>query len=84
MAEVYNRHIVYHKWAEEDIFRPLASFETLREAVAYFDKLIDQIPTKLMKVIDLEHIDMGDMLVHPDCRDLIDRIRHAEMENRHA
>ena len=86
MAEQYNRHIVYHKWCEDDIFRPLVSFESLKDAVAYFDKLIEQVPTKLMKIIDLEHIDMGDMLVAHECRELIDRIRskQTEMENRHA
>ena len=69
--ERYCRHIVYHRWTPEDTYRPLMSFDTLKEAVDYYDELIDQVPNKDMKVIDLEHIDLGNMLKAEDCAELI-------------
>ena len=84
MSETYHRHIVYHRWIEGDMYRPLMSFETLRDAVDYFDELIEQIPTKQMKVIDLEHIDMGDMMVRHECQDLIAQFRALRAERQGA
>ena len=78
MAEQYGRVVVYHKWVEGDIFRPLVSFSSLKDAVNFVDEQRASSGPRAkreMKVIDLEHIDMGDMMVHPDCRELIDRIR---------
>lgn len=70
--ERYARHIVYHKWMDADIFRPFVSFDTLKEAVAFCD---EQEGRKVLKLIDLEHLDMGDMLVADECSELIARFR---------
>lgn len=76
MAETYHRHVVYHRWFTGDIFRPLVSVPTLKEAVDYVDEVKGQIPSdRKMKIIDLEHIDMGDMLIAEECSDLIAKFR---------
>jgi hypothetical protein len=72
MSETYARHIVYRKLTQQDQFRPHVSFDTLVEAVGYADEIRNGYE---VKVIDLEHIDMGDMLTHPDCAALVARIR---------
>ena len=73
--ERYCRHIVYRRWISDDIFRPLVSFDTLRDAVDYFDETFEQNSNMQMKVIDLEHIDMGDMMLRHECHDLIAQFR---------
>lgn len=74
-AERYYRCIVYHRFIPSDQFRPLMSYPTLADAVVYVDLCRKHGNEREMKIIDLEHIDMGDMLVHPDCADMIARIR---------
>ena len=73
--ERYYRHIVYHKWFPGDIFRPMMSFPNLADAVKYVDTVGESGDQRTHKIIDLEHIDMGDMLIHPDVQDLIEHIR---------
>ncbi|WP_028058347.1 hypothetical protein [Candidatus Solirubrobacter pratensis] len=68
--ERYARNIVYHRFVPGDQFRPHASFDTLVEAVQYADEVAKQ---REVMVIDVEHIEMGDMLVHPACADLVAR-----------
>ena len=78
--ERYARHIVYTRWAgpptaREEPYRPHASFETLAEAVRYVDAArADNRPWE-MKVIDIEHLEMGNMLTAKECADLVARIR---------
>jgi hypothetical protein len=73
--ERYHRHIVYHKFFPDDQFRPYVSVPTLADAVRVYDDAKDDGIVREMKVIDVEHIDMGDMLVHPDCTELVAQIR---------
>ena len=70
--ERYARHVVYSDYTSR-VMRPTASFDTLREAVRYADRLAEG--GAQVKVIDLEHLDLGDMLTAKDCRELLARIR---------
>lgn len=78
--ERYARHIVYRRWNASDTYRPTASFDTLREAIKHTDELLETRalgggPDWQYKVIDLEHIDLGDMLTAPDAGLTVARIR---------
>ena len=73
--ETYHRNIVYHRLFRDDIFRPFVSFPTLRDAVEFYDERIEKGCNQEMKIIDLEHIDMGDMLVHSEAEELIAVLR---------
>lgn len=84
MDETYFRHIVYHRWFEGDIYRPLMSYATLDAAVAYHDIIQEQTPNRDMKIIDLEHIDMGDMLVHEDSAEIVASIRARHKQQKEA
>jgi hypothetical protein len=71
--KTYARYIVYGRWSTapgepEDIYRPHASFFTLIEAIDYFDSAIADDaggpgPTCQYKLIDLEHLDLGDVML---------------------
>jgi hypothetical protein len=71
MMETYARHIIYRR-CPGDTFRPHISVATLREAVAIVDSQFDGCE---YKVIDLEHLDLGDMLKAEACADLVARFR---------
>ena len=80
--ETYARHLVVQCWPrtpDEDNppLRPLASFHTLRDAVADADRRADaeRIGLVSFQVWDLEHLHLGDMLQAPDCAALIARFR---------
>ena len=72
--ERYARHIVYRRWSGGGQFRPHASFDTLARAVEY----VDGARADEYKVIDVEHIDLGNMLTAPECADLVRTIRATE------
>jgi hypothetical protein len=81
----YARYIVYGCWSTapgepEDIYRPHESFDTLIEAIDYFDSAIADDaggpgPTCQYKMIDLEHLDLGDMMLAPECRATVEATR---------
>jgi hypothetical protein len=87
--ERYARHIVYTRWAGPNArpgepWRPHASFDTLAEAVRYVDSAERTNQPWETKVIDLEHIDHGDMLTAGVCADMVSRIRLVDRVRRGA
>ena len=59
---------------------PRGSFDTLIEAIDYFDSAIADDaggpgPTCQSKMIDLEHLDLGDVMLAPECRAMVEENR---------
>lgn len=80
IGERYARCVVYRRWSDpraDERFRPHASFDTMRQAVNYVDFAREDDGHRGWHYIirDIEHIDMGDMLTHPECAGLIALIR---------
>jgi hypothetical protein len=81
----YARYIVYARWPTapgepEDIYRPQESFHTSIEAIDYFDSAIADDangpgPTCQYKLIDLEHLDLGDVMLAPEFRATVEENR---------
>jgi hypothetical protein len=92
--KTYARYIVYGRWETasgepDDIYRPHESFYTLVEAIDYFDSAIADNangpgPTCQYKLIDLEHLDVGDVMRAKECRAMVeaDRKRIAAANER--
>ena len=81
--ERYARHIVYRGYSgegarEDEMFHVHRSFDTLREAIIYVDDVKGVGPYGY-RVIDIEHIGLGDMLVASECRALVARIRASRV-----
>ena len=85
--ERYCRHIVTERWrrpleplpgAPE---RPVASYDTLRDAVADADRRNARAeqegyaPDLSYQVWDIEHLHLGDMLAASDCAETVARFR---------
>jgi|1185.fasta_scaffold254169_3 hypothetical protein len=84
--ETYARHIVAEQWprrgepAEAAALRPVASFHTLRDAVANADRRnaqarADGLDGLFFQVWDLEHLHLGNMLTAADCAETVARFR---------
>jgi len=90
----YARYIVYGRCPTapgepEEIYRPLASFDTLIEAIDCFDSAVAEDaagpgPTCQYKLIDLEHLDVGDVMRAKEYRAMVetDRKRVAAAKSR--
>jgi hypothetical protein len=83
--KTYARFIVYGRWSTaagepKDIYRPLASFDTSIEAIEYLDSAAAENaggpgPTSQYKLMDLEHLDLGDMMRASECRAMVEATR---------
>lgn len=83
--KTYARFVVYGRWSRapgepKEIFRPLASFYTSTEAIEYLDTAAAENaggpgPTCQYKLIDLEHVDLGDMMHASECRAYVEAAR---------
>jgi hypothetical protein len=83
--KTYARFIVYGRWSTapgepKDIYRPLASFFTSIQAIDYLDSAAAENaggpgPTCQYKLIDLEHLDLGDMMRASECRAMVEATR---------
>lgn len=75
--ERYARCIVYRSWGRDlpASYRPVASFDTLWDAVIYADAVLLGDGDDFIKVIDVENLEMGDMLTAEDCAPMVKRIR---------
>lgn len=83
--KAYARFVVYGRWSTapgepKDIYRPHASFPTTIEAIDYLDSATAENtggpgPTCQYKLIDLEHLDLGDMMRASECRAVVETAR---------
>jgi hypothetical protein len=71
--ERYARHVVCRVWIADDIPRPVVSFDTLRDAVAWVDKHDIE---EDYHIYDIEHLTLGNMLKAEACAGLIKQIRN--------
>lgn len=84
-GKTYARFIVYGRWSTapgepKDIYRPHATFHLPIEAIEYLDSAVAENaggpgPTCQYKLIDLEHLDLGDMMRASECRAMVEATR---------